>query len=534
VAAAATRASLRLADLDADVLLCVARRVAPCDWGPLALQCRALRRACEAALVERHLRLYGGDDPGPIRWQTAASSSMRRLRWAVDRMGYVPDERTLREIAFHGAATLFRKVHVRAEWGLRRIELSYDVYRHAGAPGDARMIREMLRLNDRRSPGDEQAHLARREMLFHGMVAYDRAEALRTFRRPIDDDWHLLTLVPECISAGSEQALCLLLDTAPAELLTRQRVLLFYKAAMRFGRAGALAQLHRRYGARPALAPNDEGRAALGRSAFPLAIDGALRDWTYFWPLDDFRPVDHMQAFRRLCEELGPPVPEGVVHLALRHGEEEAVEYIHRHHHPVGTWQASAWMVALMRDDDNDEADLRLVDFAYRLAWRVTLDPRLLFSVIRATYHWHHGPPGDVARPCVLRLRWLLDRNVPWCDDCVDKAVSYGATEVLEWMLRHGAPMDRASILEAAPRILEMNVPHARALFRRTVTFLLDEGIGAVWSASCIRIASDVSRGDDDLLRWMVRMGAPLEDPLLEPGLARRLRLRERAGGGGG
>ena len=544
-------ARISLQDLDADALLCITRRVPSGDWFLLAMQSRSLRSACRQAYIERHRTLFG-KEPAEITFRTAASESKRRLEgWAVPEMGYRPDYRTLRDIAFRGDCRLFK--HVSRKWRLDRLgDLPLDIYRSAGASGDSSMIQHVFDATPR-PHNDEALHVlaeyVRRlsmyndEVLF-GLVEYDReANFAHWFPHLTRDNdgtfaFAAYKLIPACIYAGSERLLPVLLDKAEATgfraaLTTATEV--WFKDAFRAGRVCILETLFRRYGGSLSSAL----RASLAEHAFPVPMDFSWREWMSRWNPEDFRPVDHFAVFRFMCEEMQLlPVPSAVVTSAIRHNHKAAIEYMHRKgHHPVETWTTEQWALALTEFEDTG-----LATFAFRLGRNVPLRCDLIHKVVKRLNYQYRFSDLLMAEHGSRVLSWLLERNVMWRDEwetCVTWAVAHGNVSLVRWMLERGAPMDTNTILNWSTEILALSVSQPRgpglvtnleadAQFRTTVTFLLEE-CNARWSSSCILTASGhrywVPDGYDihEVLMWMVEKGAPVDHEDLEPSFVRNV-----------
>lgn len=504
-------AMLCLKDLNVDALIHIAELVPPQDWCCLAMVCRPTRDACRRAYVARY-RSRHGKDPLKIRWRTQASTNDERLEWAVKHMGYRPNERTLCAVAFRGDLEFYKKV--RRLWGLH----STDVYRFAGASGHIPMIREMIQGIATTHQFRNGAHRAiALSDVFVGMVAYDRVDALVAVYRYESHQRYTLELAEQCICDGSEAAFPFMLDHVPAASLTADAKMRMAVLAAGYGRAPILRVLFDRFGAD--LATHDAQTALMSR-LFPDKANNAEQSWRHLWNPDDFRPVDHLQVFRYLVDDLQIDVPRQVISAAIRHGNLEAIDLLHRSHHPISTWDSEHWSLAF-----TFPTDLALADFVLRLDSTVRPDTEVL-TLVTSRLTWVLFP--GTQEVCVDALTLLRDRDVPWNDVCVRVAASRGALTVLQWMYRHGAPLDSETVLESAVALLEDHRGIARAVsdvpdrFFAMCTFLLSE-CRATWSASCLRLASEWT-DDEGVLRWMVHAGAPVDQ--LSPRFARKLTLR--------
>ena len=323
--------SLQLLDLDSDSLLCIAREVCPDDWLPLAMACRSLNGACRMAYTERHPLSQG------VEWRTSASANEKRLTWAVDCMGYRPDQITLRNIAFRGDVALFRKVWTewRPDAGLpERAPLMYSIFRHAGASGNGVMIDEVIKWMPTDELDDTRGECV--QEVLSGLVHYDRVDnfLVRWMEMTNTDYDVLMKLVPTCIAAGTERMLQdVLLPALHSHDVTRTDVLRWLHDAVGKGRAPIVKVLFERYACGPGRVVNDSlWHYQLMLKALPKEEDDALREWTaYDFDDKDFKPVDHFATFRVLCETMRIPVPEVMIHACLRKGNTEVIEYIHLH-----------------------------------------------------------------------------------------------------------------------------------------------------------------------------------------------------------
>ena len=448
-------------------------------------------------------------------------------------MGYQPDQRTLRDIAFTGDHRFF--IYVARKWTIDPVNL--DVCRHAGASGRINMISHVVDCIPQHAQ-QEDVRDCRRELLT-GLVQYDRDSDFVIWLMLLtrNDERFILDLVTIGIRAGARNVLAIMLDRVHSEQLelTQQRIARWFSAAVRAGRAHILDALFRRFAGRLSA----DTRNITARNAFPartmdVHLDDIFIDWMANWNPDHFRPVDHMAVFRFMCEDMAlTNITDAVLTSAITQNRTDAIRYMHATHlRTVQSWTDAHWTLALTQFDNTD-----LATAAHQLAHGLTLSPNLLRDTLRTINTRYNYSDTHVAKYGVQVFSWLISRNA----DCANHmpirtAVARGNVTLTRWMLQQGASINPpppplaafadTSILDTATDILGIT-PTTRSddRFKNTVAFLRQE-CDAQWSSSSILKASTHRQWAPNVhpvLVWMADNGAPVDHPLLHPSFIRNL-----------
>ncbi len=532
--------SVRLQDLDDDVLVRICSDIPWWDWSTVAIQCTSLLSACKEvrSASPPYLTFQTKGCPEEAKkWRTLAIASETRLKWAVDEMGYSVTLDTLREAAFRGRDDMIG--HLRRHYPNQTWDMlgAYGVFRHAGASGSTEVVEWMLRQMETGLGaypwGAPQEHeVARRECaLFEGMVTYDQVQSLSVFFTPEHHMLHVLDLVDACILASSEQCLAVFLHPhmedwwEDAEDLKRH-----FALAIRMGRPTMLRLLHTRF---VQMIDDEWIRAVANRNLFHHVIDKAECEWDERkWYPDDLTLVDHAGVLRYMVEEMGVDIPLSRIPRAIRQGTPDVLLYIHETLHPMSVWPTSAWgqfraLTSHRRVTPLNRSAASLI--------AAPVPPSLIPTVIRLM-----SVGGIGEETCKSALECLRAMGAPWTEQCTAAAVSVACLSLLKWMMEDGAPIDRDTILDSSTELLDPQNSSRTSVseFMLTVAYLRSV-VKAPWTTSCVRLAArhvDIvpcrdgrEHADYDLLRWMVMdMQAPIDDPLLSRTLVRKVTLRAR------
>jgi hypothetical protein len=516
----------------------------------LALQSKDLHLACYNEYTKRMQRI-----PAQVRWYTTASCTEARLDWARHEFPhphrFVPNAKSLEVIALQGDVALYEKLCEE----MPALKETFDVYRKAGASGEAKMIIHLLiKNNNTNAHLDDRADNAR--CMLAGAALFNHVSVLRFIPkiyviRSRDE------ILDQAMRNGSVDVVKFMInnDAFPRTeegLPEPFQVLKLFERSMKHGRHEILRVVHEFFEHHLIAFPQQEEnvRQAVSEHLIPppFCPDEA---WVREWPNLTPNEPQVLETFKYAIEKMRipylsypPVVAMRTTRKAIALGDLGLVTYIHEKLHPVSQWDVSTWCTGLQCTSSSFD----MATHVYKL--HPHIPDNAMNKVIRnllsdaAYYHVRSRicRVGELEKQCMLAIDWLVARNVQCTCEHVTTAVSYGSVSVLNALVvKHGAPVDSNTVLEHAMRMMNPEVvmfgEYRLTRFRDMVHYLrtIHE---AQWTASCLRDAAayhqsyKVSRSQrwPDLFTLIQQMIAEGVNPehVQDAALRRRLSLRPR------
>ena len=547
-------------NLDDDVLTLTVSKADVGDLLPLALSCKRLHRVCRLEALWRPER------PSQVVWWTHASTSKKRLKWAVDEMRYIPDANTLASIAYRCNNDQDFLLYWTMCTDYDDILENECVFRCAGASGFHHLLRVLIQLRLDLHQDEEDKQLMLREMLM-GMAHFDRVESfpfvdsLMPMGRILDEADFLME---ECIHSGSLKTLKYLFelkykDSAGVHVRSTHYIKRIIKHAVADGRVDILEYLH------------DELRDQItwrwSPSLFDSFVhhDAILGMWTDYWDAKLCPPYDQLATFQYVCEHM---MTEGVMNNSINNSINAGVKcrdikiitYLHVKYFKVHVWPMSAWrsmmnshlewmgvmdylpLTTAVYSLTTTESIRFNVDFVTTM---MTDFLNLRASQLNGVFDSDHRVVMEYR--CRDLLKWMMKRGVEYHIDYIHRAASHGSVVNTRY-LKETYPLTplEGLLLAASTGMMitfdikgDRNINARITLFKDTVSCLREE-LEAPWQDACMLHVLQSLRHPNcqypefrktivSLLKWMMAQGATYNEIDMEeecPGIVRSITLR--------
>tara|TARA_B110001450_G_scaffold224978_1_gene222918 strand:+ start:174 stop:1835 length:1662 start_codon:yes stop_codon:yes gene_type:complete len=547
-------------NLDDDVLTLTVSKADVGDLLPLALSCKRLHRVCRLEALWRPER------PSQVVWWTHASTSKKRLKWAVDEMRYIPDANTLASIAYRCNNDQDFLLYWTMCTDYDDILENECVFRCAGASGFHHLLRVLIQLRLDLHQDEEDKQLMLREMLM-GMAHFDRVESfpfvdsLMPMGRILDEADFLME---ECIHSGSLKTLKYLFelkykDSAGVHVRSTHYIKRIIKHAVADGRVDILEYLH------------DELRDQItwrwSPSLFDSFVhhDAILGMWTDYWDAKLCPPYDQLATFQYVCEHM---MTEGVMNNSINNSINAGVKcrdikiitYLHVKYFKVHVWPMSAWrsmmnshlewmgvmdylpLTTAVYSLTTTESIRFNVDFVTTM---MTDFLNLRASQLNGVFDSDHRVVMEYR--CRDLLKWMMKRGVEYHIDYIHRAASHGSVVNTRY-LKETYPLTplEGLLLAASTGMMitfdikgDRNINARITLFKDTVSCLREE-LEAPWQDACMLHVLQSLRHPNcqypefrktivSLLKWMMAQGATYNEIDMEeecPGILRSITLR--------
>ena len=434
----------------------------------LALQSRGLYFACYDEYTKRmqHIPAQG------LKWYTTASCTEARLNWARYEFPhphpFVPNAKSLEVIALQGDVELYEKLCTQMEEMDAALEETFDVYRKAGASGEAKMIIHLLIKNNKTNAHlDDRADNAR--CMLAGAALFNQVPVLRII------PWNYVIrsrdeILDQAMRNGSVDVVKFMInnDALPRTeegLPEPFQVRKLFELSMKHGRHEILRFVHEFFRDHLRKFPQQEENMmeVVFRHLIPKPFCPD-ETWAREWPNLTPNEPQVLETFKYAIEEMKVPylsyppvVAMRTTRKAIAFGDLDLVTYIHENLHPVSQWDVPTWCAGLQRTSSLDMAT-----HVYKL--HPHIPDNAMNKVIQnllseaASYHLR-SRIHELEKQCMLAIDWLVARNVQCTWEHVTTAVSYGSVSVLNALIvKHGVLIDSNTVLEHAMRMMNPEI----------------------------------------------------------------------------